>query len=93
MLIAQDMKLCCASLAPAKCSPSRHYSFPQYHCDAIASMNATVRLYPKRKVLAAFEESPKAMQTFCGTLAHLVMMLRTNATSDLHATECGIFSH
>jgi hypothetical protein len=56
-------------------------------------MNATVRLYPKRKVLAAFEESPKAMQTFCGTLAHLVMMLRTNATSDLHATECGIFSH
>jgi CRP-like cAMP-binding protein len=50
---------------------------PQYHCDAIASTNAIVRLYPKRKVLAAFEENPKAMQTFCGTLAHLVMMLRT----------------
>jgi CRP-like cAMP-binding protein len=49
----------------------------QYHCDAIASTNATVCLYPKRQILAAFEESPKAMRAFSGMLAHLVMKLRT----------------
>ncbi len=49
----------------------------QYHCDAIASTNATVRLYPKREVHAAFDENPKAVQAFSRTLAHLVMNLRT----------------
>jgi CRP-like cAMP-binding protein len=49
----------------------------QYHCDAIASTNAIVRTYPKRDVLAAFEENPKAAQTFSATLAHQVMNLRT----------------
>ena len=49
----------------------------QYHCDAIASTDATVRLYPKRELLAAFEESPKAMRAFTSTLAHQVMNLRT----------------
>ena len=49
----------------------------EYHCDAIASTNATVRLYPKREVLAAFEEDPKAAQAFSATLAHQVMNLRT----------------
>ncbi len=49
----------------------------QYHCDAIASTNATVRLYPKREVHAAFEENPKAAQAFSRTLARLVMNLRT----------------
>ncbi|MGY4233572.1 CRP-like cAMP-binding protein [Bradyrhizobium sp. USDA 4449] len=49
----------------------------QYHCDAIASTNATVRVYPKREVLAAFEEDPKAAQAFSATLAHQVMNLRT----------------
>lgn len=49
----------------------------QYHCDAIASTEAIVRLYPKRELLAAFEENPKAMKVFTGTLAHLVMDLRT----------------
>lgn len=49
----------------------------QYHCDAIASTNASVRLYPRRQLLAAFEENPKAMQAFAGTLARLVMNLRT----------------
>lgn len=49
----------------------------QYHCDAIASTDATVRLYPKRELLAAFEENPKAMKVFTGTLARLVMDLRT----------------
>lgn len=50
---------------------------PQYHCDAIASTNATVRTYPKRQVLAAFERDPKAAQAFAATLARQVMTLRT----------------
>jgi CRP-like cAMP-binding protein len=49
----------------------------QYHCDAIASTNATVRLYPKRELLAAFKENPKAMESLTGTLARSVMDLRT----------------
>lgn len=49
----------------------------QYHCDAIASTNATVRVYPKREVLAAFDKDPKAAQAFSATLAHQVMHLRT----------------
>lgn len=49
----------------------------QYHCDATASTNAIVRVYPKRDVLAAFEGNPKAAQTFSATLAHQVMNLRT----------------
>jgi CRP-like cAMP-binding protein len=49
----------------------------QYHCDAIAGTKTTVRLYPKRELLAALEENPKAMKAFTGTLAHLVMSLRT----------------
>jgi CRP/FNR family transcriptional regulator, dissimilatory nitrate respiration regulator len=49
----------------------------QYHCDAIASTNAIVRIYPKREVLAAFEQNQKAAQAFTGMLAHQVMSLRT----------------
>ena len=61
----------------------------QYHCDAIANTDATVRVYPKRQVLSAFEEDPKALKTFTAMLAHQVMDLRTrfsNATSDRHAS-------
>ena len=50
---------------------------PQYHCDAIASTKATVRVYPKREVLAAFERNPKAARAFSAALAHQVMDLRT----------------
>lgn len=49
---------------------------PQYHCDAIASTNATVRVYPKRDVLAAFERDPSAAKAFAATLALQVMNLR-----------------
>ena len=42
---------------------------PQYHCDAIANTDAIVRIYPKREMLAAFEESPKAARAFTETLA------------------------
>jgi len=48
-----------------------------YHCDAIASTNAIVRVYPKREMLAAFERDPRAMQAFCAMLARQVMSLRT----------------
>ena len=48
-----------------------------YRCDAIASINATVRVYPKRDMLAAFERDPKALQAFSAMLAHQVMSLRT----------------
>jgi CRP-like cAMP-binding protein len=44
---------------------------PQYHCDAIASTNATVRVYPKREVLNAFERDPKAAKAFSATLEAL----------------------
>jgi CRP-like cAMP-binding protein len=50
---------------------------PEYHCDAIAKTNATVRLYPKRELLTGFEENPKAMKPFSSMLARLVMDLRT----------------
>ena len=49
---------------------------PTYHCDAVASTTATVRVYPKREVLAAFDRDPKAAQAFSATLARQVMNLR-----------------
>ena len=50
---------------------------PQYHCDAIASTDAVVRIYPKKSVLAAFDSDPKAALAFGATLARQVMGLRT----------------
>ncbi len=50
---------------------------PQYHCDAIASTDAIVRIYPKRQVLATFAEHPKAALAFTAMLARQVMALRT----------------
>ena len=48
-----------------------------YHCDAIATTNAVVRLYPKAIVLAEFERNPEAAQAFMAMLARQVMKLRT----------------
>jgi CRP/FNR family transcriptional regulator, dissimilatory nitrate respiration regulator len=50
---------------------------PAYHCDAIASTDALVRIYPKAAMLAAFDKDPKAAQAFSATLARQVMNLRT----------------
>lgn len=50
---------------------------PAYHCDAIASTDAVVRLYPKAAMLAAFDRDAKSAQAFTATLAHQVMNLRT----------------
>lgn len=49
----------------------------RYHCDAIASTEAVVRVYPKPAVLAAFEHDRKAALAFAATLARQVMKLRT----------------
>lgn len=48
-----------------------------YHCDAIASTDATVRLYPKTVVLAELERNPEAARAFTAMLARQVMTLRT----------------
>jgi CRP/FNR family transcriptional regulator, dissimilatory nitrate respiration regulator len=50
---------------------------PAYHCDAVATTDAVVRLYPKAAMLAEFERNPKAAQAFMAMLAHQVMNLRT----------------
>jgi CRP/FNR family transcriptional regulator, dissimilatory nitrate respiration regulator len=50
---------------------------PTYHCDAIATDTATVRLYPKAVVLAELQRDPKIAQAFAGMLARQVMALRT----------------
>ena len=49
----------------------------RYHCDAIASTDAIVRIYPKTAVLAAFAQDRTAAQAFTATLARQVMSLRT----------------
>jgi CRP-like cAMP-binding protein len=48
-----------------------------YHCDAIATAAATVRLYPKAVVLAELRRDPKIAQAFAAMLARQVMTLRT----------------
>ena len=48
-----------------------------YHCDAIASTDAVVLVYPKLALLDAFAKDPKAMQAFTATLARQLMGLRT----------------
>jgi CRP-like cAMP-binding protein len=68
---------------------------PQYHCDAIANIDATVRVYPKREVLTAFEEHPKAARAFTETLAHQVMNsapVLSNVTFVRHASAFAISS-
>ena len=48
-----------------------------YHCDAIASTAAKVRLYAKDGVLAEFKRNPEAAKSFMTRLARQVMDLRT----------------
>lgn len=48
-----------------------------YHCDAIATTDAVVRLYPKPILLSELKHDPKRMQAFTAMLARQVMMLRT----------------
>lgn len=48
-----------------------------YHCDALASVNSLVRLYPRAAILAEFQRDPKAAQAFMAVLAREIMRLRT----------------
>jgi len=48
-----------------------------YHCDAIASTDAIVRLYPKAVLVRELERNPKIAQAFAAMLARQVMTLRT----------------
>ena len=48
-----------------------------YHCDAIASTDAAVRVYRKTMVLAAFAKDNASAQGFAAMLARQVMNLRT----------------
>jgi CRP-like cAMP-binding protein len=50
---------------------------PTYHCDAIATTPATVRLYPKAAILEELRRNPDAAQSFIAGLARQVMGLRT----------------
>jgi CRP/FNR family transcriptional regulator, dissimilatory nitrate respiration regulator len=48
-----------------------------YHCDAIASTDAVVRLYPKAVLADELDRNPKVAQAFAAMLARQVMTLRT----------------
>jgi CRP-like cAMP-binding protein len=48
-----------------------------YHCDAVASVLSTVRLYPRAAILAAFADDPAIAEAFMTALAGQVMTLRT----------------
>jgi CRP-like cAMP-binding protein len=50
---------------------------PTYHCDALATTDSVVRLYPKRSLFAAFRKDPAAAQAFMAMLAREIMRLRT----------------
>lgn len=48
-----------------------------YHCDAIATTEAVVRLYPKAILLSELKRDPKLLDAFVTMLAQQVMTLRT----------------
>jgi CRP/FNR family transcriptional regulator, dissimilatory nitrate respiration regulator len=48
-----------------------------YHCDAIATTEAIVRLYPKSLLLALLQRDPEITKSFAAMLARQVMALRT----------------
>jgi CRP-like cAMP-binding protein len=48
-----------------------------YHCDAIATTDALVRLYPKTLLLAELKRDTRLAQSFTAKLAQQIMGLRT----------------
>lgn len=48
-----------------------------YHCEAVATTAAAVRLYPKPLLLAELARDPKLARAFAAMLAQQVMTLRT----------------
>jgi CRP-like cAMP-binding protein len=51
---------------------------PTYHCNAIATTDAVVRLYPKAKVMAELQDDPEAARSLMAMFARQVMTLRTS---------------
>ena len=49
-----------------------------YHCDAIATTHAVVRLYPKAAILNGFKRNPGFAEAFMAMLARQIMDLRTS---------------
>jgi CRP-like cAMP-binding protein len=49
---------------------------PAYHCDAVAAIASTVRIYPKRDLLALFRSDSGAAERFMAVLARQVHVLR-----------------
>lgn len=47
-----------------------------YHCDGIAAVASRVRVYPKRRLLAAFRKDPALGERFMAMLAHQLVALR-----------------
>jgi CRP-like cAMP-binding protein len=57
-----------------------------YHCDAVATTQSVVRLYPKAVLLAVFDANPQVARAFMGKLAHEIMNLRTRLEQrNIHA--------
>jgi len=50
---------------------------PRYHCDAIATRESEVLVYPKRELLRRLKDHPEDLWRFAGELAHRVQELRT----------------
>ena len=52
-----------------------------YHCDAVATTQSIVRLYPKAVLLADLQRDPKIAKAFAAMLARQIMTLRTRLES------------
>jgi CRP-like cAMP-binding protein len=57
-----------------------------YHCDAIATTAARVRLYPKSVLLNELDRDPKAARGFTAMLARQVITLRVTTMKQFGAT-------
>lgn len=59
---------------------------PTYHCNAVATTEAVVRLYPKAVLFAELARDPELGRAFAAMLAHQVMILRTRIErSNIHS--------
>jgi CRP-like cAMP-binding protein len=49
----------------------------RYHCDAVATMNSEVFMYPKVELAKRLRDDPEALWAFTGELARRIQSLRT----------------
>ncbi|WP_218918056.1 Crp/Fnr family transcriptional regulator [Noviherbaspirillum massiliense] len=50
---------------------------PRYHCNAVATKDSTVLVYPKGEIVRQLKADPEEMWKFAAELAHRVQGLRT----------------